>query len=102
MRTGSSDDKIAQCFRQFHNGQARIFRFGGFARDDDCAGFHGGYVQTGRLILALDKAHQFDLIDIAVRIQWREDHGADVDDFAAGKFVVRHLRRRRTIDQLKL
>ena len=57
MRAGGGDDKIAQRFCQFHDGQACVFRFRSFARDDDRTRLNGGYIQTGGLVLPLDKAH---------------------------------------------
>lgn len=101
MRTGTGHHEVTQRLGERHHRRTGVAGFRAFSGNDDRAGINRFRRNTRRLILSRDQRFKFSLFQPALLIDGCEEDRALPANFAFDKFVARHLRHCRTVNQLK-
>ncbi|CNU57492.1 Uncharacterised protein [Salmonella enterica subsp. enterica serovar Bovismorbificans] len=101
MRPGAGDHKVAQRLRERHDRRTGVAGFGAFAGNNDSPGVHRFRRDACGLILGQNQRFKFGLFQTALFIHGRKEDRALPANVAFDEFVARHLRHRRTVNQLQ-
>ena len=101
MRPGAGHHKVAERLRERHHRRPCVAGFRAFAGDNDRPGVHRFGGNPGGLVLRQNQRLEFGLLQTALLINRGKEDRALPANFAFDEFVARHLRHRRTVNQLK-